>query len=62
LTTGDGASSIGANRTVVTPHHKGAGGNFLKRISTISAELEHAPIETDSGINVRGFKIEVLPE
>ena len=62
LTTGDGASSIDANRTVVTAYQKGAGGNFLKRISAISAELEHAAVETYTGINIRCFKIEVVPE
>jgi hypothetical protein len=60
--TGDGTTSVGANCAIVTAHHKRAGGNFLKCISAISAELEHAPVETYTGINIRCFKIEVVPE
>ena len=62
LTTGDGTTSVGANCAIVTAHHKRAGGNFLKCISAISAELEHAAVETYTGINIRCFKIEVVPE
>jgi hypothetical protein len=62
LSTGDGTIPVHANCSVVTALHKCAGGNFLKSVSTISAELKHAPIETEIGINVRGFKVEVVPE
>jgi hypothetical protein len=34
----------------------------LKRVSIISAELQHAAVEAQVGIRVRCFKIEVLPE
>jgi hypothetical protein len=34
----------------------------LKGISTVSALLEHTPVKSDIGINVRGFKDEVVPE
>jgi hypothetical protein len=62
LTTGDGTTSVGANCAIVTAQHKRGGGNFLKCISAISAELEHAAVETYTGINIRCFKIEVVPE
>jgi hypothetical protein len=62
LTTGDWTTSVDANCAIVTAHHKRAGRNLLKGISAISAELEHASVETYTGINIRGFKIEVVPE
>ena len=34
----------------------------MEAISTVSAEFEHAAIEADSGINVGGLEIKVLPE
>jgi hypothetical protein len=34
----------------------------LKGVSAISTELQHAAVEAEVGIAVRGFKIEVLPE
>jgi hypothetical protein len=34
----------------------------LKRVSIVSAELQHAAVETEVGVRVRGFKIEVLPK
>ena len=62
--TGDGTTSVGANCAIVTAHDEAAasGKNVLKCISAISAELQHAPVETYIGINIRGFEIEVVPE
>jgi len=36
--------------------------NVLKRISTISAELQHAAVKPESRIRIGCFKIEVVPE
>ena len=62
MTTSDRTTPIGANCAVVTANHKSGGWNFLKGISTVSALLEHSPVKSDIGINVRGFKDEVVPE
>jgi hypothetical protein len=56
------ATSIGGDGTVVTAHYKSAAGNLVKCVSTIGTQLQHAAVETDIGINVRGFKVEVVPE
>jgi hypothetical protein len=34
----------------------------LKRVSIVSAELQHAAVEAQIGIRLRCFKIEVLPK
>jgi hypothetical protein len=34
----------------------------LKRISIVSAELQHAAVEAEVRVRVGGFKIEVLPK
>lgn len=34
----------------------------MKRISTISAELQHAAVEPESRIRIGCFKIEVVPK
>jgi hypothetical protein len=60
--TSDGTTPIGANCAVVSAPHKGAGGNFLKRVSTVSAELEHPPVEANIGINIGRFEVEVVPK
>jgi len=60
--TSDGTTPIGANCAIVSAPHKSAGGNFLKRVSTVSAELEHAAIEADIGINIGRFEVEVVPK
>jgi hypothetical protein len=62
LTTSDRTTPLGANCAVVTANQKSGGGNFLKGVSTVSALLEHNPVKSDIGINVGGFKIEVVLE
>ena len=34
----------------------------MKRVSIVSAELQHATVEAQIRIRLRGFKIEVLPK
>jgi hypothetical protein len=55
-------TAIGADRAVVTAHYKKAGANPVKCISAVGAEFENASVEADTRINVRGFKIEAVPE
>jgi hypothetical protein len=64
LTTRNGTAPIGADRAVVAAHDKAAasGKNISKCISTVGAELQHASIETDVGIDLRRFQIEVVLE
>lgn len=52
--TSNGAAAISANRAVIAAHKEPAAGskNVLKRISAVSAELQHATVETDIRINV----------
>ena len=54
--------SISADRAVISAHEEGVGRNVLKRASTVSTDLQHAAIESEVGIRVRRFKIEVVPE
>jgi hypothetical protein len=55
---------MGGDSTIMTAHHKAAasGKDVLKRISTIGAELQHAPVEADVGIDLRRFQTKVVPE
>jgi hypothetical protein len=62
LTTRNWAASIAADSAVVTAPHKSACWNLLKCVSPVSTELQHTAVETDTGINIRGFEIEVVPE
>lgn len=64
LTTRNGTAAIGGDRAVVAACEERAADrkNILKRVSTIGADFQHAPIEADIWINIRGFKIEVVPE
>ena len=64
LTTCNRTAPISSDSTIVTAHNKTAAGgeNILKCISTVSAELKHTTIEPDSGVDLRGFKIEIVPE
>ena len=52
LTTGNGAAPIGGDDAVIAAQQKAAAyrKNILKRISTITAELQHATIETEIGV------------
>jgi hypothetical protein len=63
-TTCDRTTTISADGAVIAPHEKASAGgkNILKRISTISAELQHATVEPESRIRIGCFKIEVVPE
>jgi hypothetical protein len=63
-TTSNRTAAVGAYRPIVTAHDEGAAGNknVLKGISTIKADLKDPTIETEIRINVRCFKIEILPE
>jgi hypothetical protein len=56
------AASIGCDRPIVSAHEEGARRNVLKRVSIVSAELQHAAVEAKIGIRLRCFKIEVLPK
>ena len=56
------AASIGCDRPIVSAHEEGARRNVLKRVSIVSAELQHAAIEAEVWVGVGGFKIEVLPK
>ena len=51
-TTTNRTASVGADCAVVTAHQEAtaSGKNVLKRISTISAELQHAAVETEIGV------------
>lgn len=62
LTTGNRTGPISSDSTIVAAHNKAAAGgeNVLKCISTVSAELKHTTVEPDSGIDLRGFKIEIV--
>lgn len=62
VTTGDWATSTGADRAIVTTRDKRAVGNLFKCVSAIGAEFQYAAVETDSVINIRGFEVEVMPE
>ena len=55
---------IGADCAVVTAHHEAAASckNILKGISTVSAELQYAAVETQGRIWIGGLKVEVVPE
>jgi hypothetical protein len=63
-TTCDRTTTISADSAVITPHEKASAcdKNVLKRISTISAELQHAAVKPESRIRIGCFKIEVVPE
>jgi hypothetical protein len=54
LTTCNRTTPVGADRAIITSHSKApAGGkNILKRISAVSAELQHAAVEAEVGIRV----------
>ena len=51
-TTGNGAAPVGGDRAVIAAQQKAAAcrQDILKRISTITAELQHAAIETEIGV------------
>jgi len=55
---------IGADSAVIAAHKKTAasGKNILKRISPVTAELQHAAVIAEVGILARCLEIEVLPE
>ncbi|MGC1093918.1 MAG: hypothetical protein WA905_14390 [Pseudolabrys sp.] len=63
-TTCDRTTTISADGAVIAPYEKTSASdkNVLKRISTISAELQHAAVEPESRIRIGCFKIEVVPE
>jgi hypothetical protein len=64
VTTRNRAPTIGADGAVIAAHKEAAasGKNILKRISPVTAELEHAAVIPEVGILARCLKIEVLPE
>jgi hypothetical protein len=55
---------IGTDGPVIAAHEEApaSGKNILKRISPITAELQHAAVIPEVGILARCLKIEVLPE
>ena len=63
-TTSNRTAAVGADRPIVAAHDESAAGdkNVLKGISTVKADLKDTTIETEIRINVRCFKIEILPE
>jgi hypothetical protein len=56
------AASIGCDRPIVSPHEEGARRNVLKGVSIVSAQLQHAAVESEVRVRVGCFKIEVLPK
>jgi hypothetical protein len=62
LTTSNWAASIAADGAVVSAPHKSAARYLLKCVSAVSTELQYTAIETEIGINVRSFKVEIVPE
>lgn len=60
LQPGNWTTPIAADGTVVAAHQKSAGRHVLKRIATVTAELQHATIEAQIRIRIRCFKIIVL--
>src|SRR5882724_11710742 len=64
LTTSNGATAISADRAVIASHAKAPASckNVLKRVSAVSAHLQHTAIKSQAGIRVRRFKVEVMPE
>ena len=64
-TTCNRTTTISADGAVIAAYEKASAGgkNVLKRISTVSAELQHATVEArESGFCIGCFKIEVVPE
>jgi hypothetical protein len=64
LTTSDGAAAISANCAVIAARGERAASrqNISECVSTVGAQLQHAAIEADAWIDIRCFKIEVVPE
>ena len=62
LTTCNRTAPIGADRAVVTANNEAAARdkNILKGISTIKTNLQDATVESQIGIHVRCFEIEVV--
>ena len=62
LTTSNRTASITADCAVITTHDEAAanGKNVLKCISTVSAHLQHASIESNIWVHFRSFEIEIL--
>jgi hypothetical protein len=64
LTTCNRTATISADRPIIPTRDEAAarGKNVLKGISTISAHLQHASIESDIWVHVGSFEIEILLE
>jgi hypothetical protein len=64
LTTCNRAAAISANGAVIPAHDEApaSGKNILKRVSTVTAHLQHAAVVAEIGILARRFKIEIVPE
>ncbi len=64
LTTCNRTAPIVADRAVIAATDEAAtdSKHVLKRVSTVGADLQHAPVKSYVGIYVRCFKVEVLPE
>ena len=53
---------IRTDRAVIAAHEETFGRDVLKCISAVAAELQHATVEAEIRIRIRGFEIEVMPE
>jgi hypothetical protein len=64
LTTRNRATAINADGAIIAPYLEEStnGKNILKRIPTVSAHLQNAPVEAEVWILARRFKIEIVPE
>jgi len=63
-TTCNRTTTISTDGAVIAPDEKAAASckNILKGSSTVSAQLEHAAVETQVRICIGCFKIEIVPE
>ena len=63
-TTCNRTTTISTDGSVIASDEKAAASrkDILKSSSAVSAELQHAPVETQARICIRCFKIEIVPE
>jgi hypothetical protein len=64
LTTSNRTTAISADCAVIASHYEAPASckNILKRISTVSADLQDASVEAEVRVFGRRFKVEILPE
>ena len=64
MTTGNRAAAIGADGSVIAAFEECATcfEDVLECISAVSADFQHAAVESEIGVLARRFEIEVMPE